>query len=65
MLTIATSRLLPAGRLNGIEPVLLDADPKLLTAPPVRVTVGGGATGVALSSFESGPGPTAFRARTW
>ena len=64
-LTMATRALLPAGRLNPIEPALEVAEPKVLTVAAVRVTIGGGATGVADSSFESGPGPTAFTARTW
>ena len=71
-LTRATSRSAPVGRLKAIEPALLEAEPKVLTAPPSRVTVdgggggGGGADwGVALSSFERGPLPTLFTAATW
>jgi hypothetical protein len=62
---MATTALLPAGRLNPIEPAFEVAEPKVLTVPPVRLTIGGGAVGVADCSFESGPGPTPFTARTW
>ncbi len=64
-LTIATSAFEPAGRPNAIEPALDEAEPKLLTVPPVRATVGGGAAGVALRSFEATLGPTALIALTW
>ena len=64
-LTIATSALLSGGRLNASEPLARGRVAKVLNVPPVRVTVGGGATGVAECSLDSGPGPTAFSARTW
>ena len=64
-LTIATSALLSGGRLNASEPLARGRVAKVLTVPPVRVTVGGGAAGVAECSLDSGPGPTEFRARTW
>jgi hypothetical protein len=64
MLTMATSRLLPGGRLKTTEPLVLEAEAKLLTVPPVRVT-GALACGVADSSFERGPAPTLLTAATW
>ena len=42
-LIMATSQLLPAGRVNAIEPLLLV--PKVANVPPVRVTGGSARTG--------------------
>ena len=61
---MATRRSVPAGRLKLIEPALLEAEAKLLAAPPSRVT-GTSPVGVALRSLEPGPLPTALTAATW
>src|ERR671910_1005118 len=63
-LIMATRRSVPAGRLKLIEPDVAATEPKLLTAPPRRLT-GTRLDGVALRSLDPGPVPTALTAATW